>query len=246
MRRALAFAFALVLAASAAPAQSAGLRVRVVDEDSGAPIIRAEVRLESGRAALTDSAGMLYLAGIPAGEWGLKSTRLGYRPQRIRVRVANGRDLEVEVALRPLPVALPTLRARAKRVEARLRTARFYERRRSASGTSWDRGQLDAMGPPGDLRALIPRIPGFSLQQTGGDTSWIILNNRGPGLPQVCPVRVLVDGQPAGSGRLSGLEVAHLAGMEAYAGPATAPADLAVLADGARCGLLAIWTLVGP
>lgn len=249
MRR-LAFVVAcagVCMAAAAAGAQRyrPGIHVRVVDDSTGAPIPRAEVLLDSTVRVTTDSAGYLYLAGLGGGERTLKAARLGYRPQRLIVRVSRAFDLEVEIALRALPHALPELIAVAKRADARLAAVGFYERKLRGGGVSWNWEEIDEVTPGRTVESLLPRVPGFSVLRLGGDTAWVVVSNRGPGVPGACRAAVLVDGQLAGPGRLASLPVDHVVGLEAYAGPASAPAELAVLTNGARCGVVALWTDTG-
>lgn len=248
MRRLLAACAGLALAAAGAEAQRyrPGIRVRVVDDGTGAAIRRAEVLLDSTVRMVTDSAGEVYLAGLGPGERTLKAGRLGYRPQRVVVRVSSSYDLEVEIALPAMPLRLPEMLAVAKRVEARLAAVRFYERQVRGGGVSWDREQIDAVAGGGTLETLLQRMPGFSLRRLDGDTAWVVVSNRGPGVPRACETPVLVDGQVAGSERLRALAVDYLVGLEAYAGPASAPAELAMLSNGARCGVVVLWTDSGP
>lgn len=237
----------LCLAARAgAQGGRATLEVRVLDDSTGAPVPNAEVAVDSLRVLRTDSAGRLRYYGLAPGERSLKVSRLGYRPQRLVVRLAAAREMAVEVALSPAPLLLPEVRFVLKEMEGRLREVRFYERRRRGGGVWWGWREIRSVAPGGDVETLLSRLPGFRVRPGAGDSTWSVVSHRGPGLPDACAARVLLDGQPVDGRRLSGLSAEHLAGVEAYAGPATTPAELAGLAPGARCGVVALWSRNGP
>jgi hypothetical protein len=241
-------ALILLLAAGAAAAQDAGapatLLIRVVDDSTGAPIPRAEVTLGVLPPALTDSAGRLRIPGIDPGGVTLKASRLGYRPQRIDLMLAPGGELDVEIALRAEFLALPRMVVDIKIMDARLRDVRFYERRGGNRVHSWDWHALRETGG-GDAENFLKRIPGFTLRPAGGDTAWVLESHRGPGTAP-CAARVLVDGQLADARRVTTVRLEHVAGIEAYLGPATTPPDIAAMASGAQCGVVVIWTRTGP
>jgi hypothetical protein len=241
--RALLTAFLLACAWPwPAAGQGATLRIRVVNDSTGAPIHRAEVVLDDGSPLITDSVGRVQLTGVDPGERSLKASRLGYRPQRIAVRLAPGAELEVEVALREEWLALPDLVVTVKELDARLRDVHFYERRRSGSGIAWSWRDLRDL--PSDPQGFLTHIPGFTLRPAGGDTLWVLESRRGPGIAP-CPVSVLVDGRAADARQLNSLRLEHIAGIEAYLGPASTPADVAVLTGGSRCGVVVIWLRSG-
>jgi hypothetical protein len=244
--RALLLTACLLLAAPGQLRAQTSLSVLVLDDSTGFPIPRAGITVDSLLVVHTDSAGRMRYYGLPAGERTVKISRLGYRPQRLAVRLAPGGEMALEVALRPEPISLPEVRFILKMMESRLRAVRFYERRRLGGGLAWGWREIQAVAGGGDVETLLSRLPGFRIRRAPGDSAWVVVSQRGPGLPEACTAQVLVDGQPADGHRLSGLEVEHLAGVEAYAGPATTPAELASVARGSRCGVVALWTRVGP
>jgi hypothetical protein len=232
-----------VLLAAPAAGQGAVLRIRVVDDSTGAGIARAEVLLDGHSALLTDSAGRLRLGELPAGESTLKASRLGYRPERIAVRLAPGEQMEVDVALRPQLLALPELVVDVKAMDARLREVRFYERRRQGLGLAWD--WHDLREGAATTREFLDRLPGFSVRPAGTDDGWVLESHRGPGVAP-CTALILVDGQLADPRRLASIQLDQIAAVEAYLGPASTPTEIAVLTSGARCGVVALWIRTGP
>ena len=246
MSRRLAAVLLLVLAARAGAQGGMVLEVRVLDDSTGVPVASAEVAVDALPMLRADSAGRVRYYGLLPGAHSLKVSRLGYRPQRLEVRLLPARGLAVEVALRPAPVLLPEVRFVFKEMESRLREVRFYERRRRGGGVGWGWREIRAVAPGGDVETLLGRLPGFRVRQGAGDSTWTVVSHRGPGLPEACAARVLLDGQPVDGRRLSGLSASHLAGVEAYPGPATTPVELAALAVGARCGVVALWSRSGP
>jgi hypothetical protein len=241
----VALALCLLLVARGAVAQDARatLLVRVLDDSTGAPIARAEVTLGVLPALLTDSTGRLRIPGIDPGGVTLKASRLGYRPQRVDLVLAPGGELDVEVALRAEYLVLPRVVVDVKQLDGRLRDVRFYLRRGGNRTLAWDWRALRETGR--DAEGFLKRIPGFTLRAAGGDTAWVLESHRGPGYAP-CNARVLVDGQMADARRLTTVRMEHVAGIEAYLGPATTPPDIAAMASGAQCGVVVIWTRTGP
>ena len=81
----------------------------VRDGVTGAPLAGVEVSQPAGPTALSGTAGQYSLVDSAAGPLSLNFQRHGYLPLRVEVRVAPGSSLRVDLALDPLPVALPAL-----------------------------------------------------------------------------------------------------------------------------------------
>jgi Carboxypeptidase regulatory-like domain/TonB dependent receptor len=93
-----------------APAESDSVYGAVRDAITGAPV--AGVRVETGAGgptALSTTAGAYSLATVPSGLQSLNFSRDGYDSFQLRVVVPAGSSLHVDVALQPVPVALPQL-----------------------------------------------------------------------------------------------------------------------------------------
>lgn len=110
-------ALALALA-PVAHAQGLAVTGRVLDVGTGEPIAGAIVGLPEHRLrAVTDTAGVFALRGIPAGEQRWTIRALGYAAWDESTEVDDGERLTIR--LMPQPLALEAIRVRADRLERR-------------------------------------------------------------------------------------------------------------------------------
>ena len=89
------------LPGTAAPPLSEG-SVEVVVSAPGGAIVGAEVALDGGAAALTDSDGRLLVEGVPAGEHVVAVWREGYQPADAIVGVVAGETAPLDFSLVPI------------------------------------------------------------------------------------------------------------------------------------------------
>jgi hypothetical protein len=111
-------ALALSLLATAAPADTARGTIRgaVQSEGSGVPLVLAVVEVAAGPDTLmatTDSAGAYVLSRVPAGTRTLRVHQIGHVAMEMQVLVPAGGVVDLDLALRAQPIALPTVTARA-------------------------------------------------------------------------------------------------------------------------------------
>lgn len=113
----IAIAF-LIVPDGSLHAQTTGSIVGVVRDDAGVPLAEASIRLSGFElTAISDSTGRFVIASIPAGERSLRVERIGFRPLDLTgIVVSLGRPTSIEIALEPLPVAVPGVEVEALRV----------------------------------------------------------------------------------------------------------------------------------
>lgn len=106
---ALLFPFTTAGATTAVP--SAPAVIGVVTDSAGEPLASAIVLVaEVARATTTNAEGQFVLRGLPAGEYHLNVTRLGYAPGHAVVRVPEaGPDVRVTIVLHPTPLRLSSV-----------------------------------------------------------------------------------------------------------------------------------------
>ena len=109
----------LMAVPAAVAAQTTGtIRGRVIDQQSRAAIAGADVRVV-GRSARTsaDAEGRFILGGIPAGEFSLEVSALGYQKVTVEgVLVRPGRATEVDVPLAAAALSVEGIVVQAERV----------------------------------------------------------------------------------------------------------------------------------
>jgi hypothetical protein len=144
-------------AVPAAPAAATGatLKGSVRDAATGDPVAGALVTLaDLDRTASTDSAGRYRLPQVPAGPQHLSVRLVGYAPRTLHALVPAGGELEVNVALEPVPFHLPTVEVRPpialRGVEAD--DGAHFPDRSSSMAAAWNHPLLaepDALGALG-------------------------------------------------------------------------------------------------
>ncbi len=210
---------ALVLLAAQRPGVLAG---RVTDALSGAPVVAAVVAVEgAGAETLSGADGSFVIRALAPGRYTVRVRRLGYAPAYVEeVRIANGIDARVEVALAPLPVELtPVLAAGAQAQAARL-----------------------------DHAALVARGATLDEALAGWEGVTVVRRGPGPAAPMVrgshpSEVLVLVDGAPlndpfTGVADLRRLGTRDVAAVSLYPG-----AQGARFGGRALAGVIAVETL---
>jgi len=179
VRIVLLIAGMMMIGASSLLAQFPGeLAGTVTDAATGAPVEAASV--EVGGAALatrTDASGGFRLRGLEPGDYRVTVRRPGYATREAASAVRNGTTTRLDVALRPVPVALQALRVTA---DASL-----------ASGTVMTREQIEASGAR-TAADVVERAGGVVVRGTG-PTGEQTISIRGSSADEVL---VLVDGAP--------------------------------------------------
>jgi hypothetical protein len=110
---------AAVLALALQVPQPAGaVRGQVRSESTGALIPGASVEVLDSwpqRASASDSAGRYHLAAVPAGRRTIRARRVGYAALEMEVVIPPGREVELDIALRMMPIVLAPVRVDALR-----------------------------------------------------------------------------------------------------------------------------------
>jgi hypothetical protein len=112
----LALSLALLTALTVPPAPTGGtVSGHVRSEATGEPLGGAVVELvgvPGARQVIADSTGAYRVDDIPSGRRLLRARHLGYAPLEMEVVVPPGREVQLDVVLRPAPVPLPALKVR--------------------------------------------------------------------------------------------------------------------------------------
>ncbi|HEY3220197.1 MAG TPA: TonB-dependent receptor [Gemmatimonadales bacterium] len=192
----------LVVLAVARPAVAQRLRGRLLDVESGEPLVAGFVTLlaldgTTLVTAVSDREGQ-WLVEMPApGSYYVAAKRMGYRPWVAGpIAVQAGDDLTALYHLQRLPVTLDPLEVTAQATRRFLELSGFYERQRADFGyfiTPEFIEQRQAVR----ITDLISGLPGVSLVPTGtGSVGPLAVQLRGGNLSQqgLCRPRVFVDG----------------------------------------------------
>lgn len=245
---------------------------RVIDRETGAGVEAARVSVgPNGPDAVTDRQGRFVLQAVPSGERAVQIRHVGYGEHETEVEVLEGRTADVTIAVSETPVEMEALEVTVRQRENYLERRGFYERQRWADA----RGGL-YLAPEdlerrqaGRLSHVLGAEQGVKMQQlcTGGTCGTVPYIARVPITFPDDPCRtgavVYVDGvktslwdrctgagqcpvkgyQVRGKG-LDEITMSDVAAVEIYRAASELPVEFG--GSDARCGVIAIWTKMGP
>lgn len=261
MRTTFALLLTLLLFSTDLSAQA--IRGRLVEADTGEPIMLARILLLQGSGQIvdetvTDESGYFSVASEAPGSFFLRAERLGYS-SRLDGVFELGQDgvLTVEFRLERNPVTLDTLDVSVERQDVSLELMGFYERQRIGFGKFLGPEEIERKPAvkTTDLLRMIPRVRikefGFGLppgapggrripQHRSAVTIAGSVSVRG----EACYPVVLIDGiivskeQPADLDSL--ISPSDIRGIEVYRGQAEMPLTLPSAWN--SCGAIVLWT----
>lgn len=241
----------LAVGGSVAGLSGQSIEGRLMDGETGEPIILAPVTLLLGTGEVvdrtfTDEGGFFVLASPDPGSFFLRAERMGFSSRVDGIfELGEGGRLMVEFRLRKAPIALDTLNIAVERRDPKLRLLGFYDRQRAGFGRFIGPEELESRAAvqATDLFRMIPRVR-VNERPFGNSTITIAGSLSARGTP--CYPRVLIDGFVVSRG---GPEAARpdlwvspgeITGIEVYRGSAETPLQFGGGSD--SCGVILIWT----
>jgi len=224
----------------AAQDPTAAVSGRVVDSQSQAPIVGAEVAiLGTNRLASSDSGGRFSHAGLKAGPYVLQIRALGYQARSWVVRVGTGEIVRQDFALTPVAYILPavTREATPGMMASRLRE---FEHRRAAG-----RGVFIAEE---EIRRTEAATLSDLLRTSAGVR--VTCNSAGCAAQMTraanaqCRPDFFVDGLSANFSTNANLPTVGIVAVEVYRSGSEAPVEF--LRADTDCGVIVIWTRSAP
>jgi iron complex outermembrane recepter protein len=162
-RRWAAALAALVLAAAPAAAQQTGqIEGTVVSTPGAEPVPGATVQLAGSRTVVTDAAGRFRFTALPAGDYALTASRVGYANGAARAQVQAGATAAVRISL-----AEQTLRMEEMTVVSATREVRRLAETPATVGVVGS-AELRA-ARPAHPSEVMGQIPGVWVSVTGGE-----------------------------------------------------------------------------
>src|SRR2546426_1702926 len=251
-RYGLASLCVLALATGQLRAQTDTLKGRVIDEQSGTPLVGANIYLEkTSYGVASDSKGAYVIPNVPPGTYSLAVSYVGYEQFRQEVAIRAGETQTVDMRLCPSPVTLNPIVVTAIGTQE--------QRERLGVSVSSITGQRIANAGGHDIISNIAGLaPGINTTETTGDpgsATRIVL--RGPrSLQNENQPLIVVDGVPvfmttqytgASTGGTAAISRAidinpdDIKEMEVYKGPSAA----SLWGSRAANGVIAITTKTG-
>jgi TonB-dependent receptor len=169
----LTFAFQPMYAAG-----SGSIKGRVLDKVTGEPLIGANIIVQNTSLGVaTDIDGSYYLRFIPAGEWTLKVSYLGYKPASFQVTVTEDIVIEKEIRMEP-----QSLMGEEVVVTAQARGQQAAINQQLASNTISNIVAADRIKELPDASAAesIGRLPGISIDRYNGEATSVAIRGLAP------------------------------------------------------------------
>lgn len=227
----------LAVTASSASAQ-ATLRGRVVDSETGLPVVGANVQVRRNAPIQTDSSGVFVAADIPGGDAQVNITMLGFAPGQFKIHISNGGVTEKVFSLDFTGQKLPEVVVQARAQQISTRYADFEARRARGQGAflRWDQLTDERFGSVGDA---LKSIRGVRIQcdQASYECRAVMARSRN------CFPVWIIDGMEAQMFHES-TPIRDVYGIEIYRGPGEIPGEYT--GSNAACGVIVVWTKSRP
>lgn len=220
-------------------AAQATVRGRVVDSETGSPLVGANISLKRGPTLLTtDSSGKFLTKDFPAGDVQVTVQMLGYAGAEFRIRVPDSGEVEKVFSLDFTGQRLPTIAVSARAEQLMGRYADFERRRQRGSGAffRWDELNKEAFGSVGDALRTVRGVRIRCNQQTYECFAFMTRS------PNCQPVWYM-DGMEVRSFH-ENTPIRDVYGIEIYRGPGEIPGEFS--GSNAACGAIVMWTKSRP
>ncbi|MGD9264255.1 MAG: TonB-dependent receptor [Lysobacterales bacterium] len=164
---------------------------RVSDSTSGRSLESADVRIsELGRRVTTDSSGSYRFVSVPAGEYTLNVSYVGYETESVQVSVTDKDAATVDVALASMGTTEEVLVTGFRASQLSSVQDKNASDLIKDSITANDAGKL----PDANAAEALQRVPGVSITIDQGEGRYVTIRGIDPGLNNVT-----IDGQSIGA-----------------------------------------------
>ena len=241
MIKAAAASLAALLFASPLASQAAGTVIGTVSTADGTPVASARIRvLGTALTTVADGRGLFRIADVPAAAHTLDVRMLGYTPLEHAVDVAAGDTFNIRIVLVPIPLEPLDIVERSALTPG---LVGFEERRARGPGFFFDRESILRMQAR-QFTDILRRVPGLQVRPVSGSYGNVSIQTRGSG----CQVLFYMNGTPFPMPPDYPINTyvapEDVVGVEVYSS-SEIPAQFNSSRH-ARCGVIVIWTRVGP
>jgi hypothetical protein len=210
----------------------------------GLPIGGAQLRLRinasNSLTVETDESGTFTLGKVPAGDVWVVARRIGFRPDSVRLSLANEQVLPATLALERIAVELDAVRVIGRR-DLRGHLAGFYRRMNIGNGRFFTADDLDRRNAM-NMTDVFRMVPGIRVE--GRNSFQNVVRMRG----SRCAPLVWLDNQPLSAAEvdLDAFDPRSFDGIEVYSGPASVPVEFqGNMRMSSACGTIILWSKRG-
>lgn len=234
-------AFALIaggFGGSLAPglsAQDGSVRLIVVDDETGDPVVGAVIKIKNRPDATTDESGRVLIDGLPAGRLEVEIRAIGFLSRRDYLGVQGGAVRDQRFGLSFTGDQMPELVVTARREKLMGRYQDFHRRQASGNGVfiSWQEIAERRYSRLGDA---IRNVRGVRVNCRTHDCSITMARSTG------CAAAIWVDGTESPQFGVN-TPIGDVYGIEVYRGSGEMAAEFAGTSG---CGAIVIWTKNRP
>jgi hypothetical protein len=212
-------------------AQRGGVRLLIVDDETGEPIAEAMVKLKGRSPLLTDNRGKISLDSLPRGKHEVEIAAIGYEPRKEPLFIQDEQLPDRRIGLTFTGDKLPELVVEARQEKLYPRYQDFHRRQQTGAGfyITWKEIKSRGYNRLGDV---MRGVRGVQVQCVINDCQYIMSRS------STCKPAIWVDGRP--SDFYGGnLPIGDIYGLEVYRGSSELPAEFVGTGG---CGAVVIWT----
>ena len=216
-------------------AQEGSVRVTVVDDETGDPVVGAVLKIKNRPDATTDETGKAVLAGLPVGRLEVEIRAIGFLSRRDYLGIQAGAQRDQRFGLSFTGEQLPELVVVARREKLSGRYQDFHRRQASGSGEFITWADI-AQRHYTRLGDALRNVRGVRVDCRTHDC--VITMARSTS----CPAAVWVDGTESPQFGPN-TPIGDVYGIEVYRGAGEMPAEFAGTSG---CGAVVVWTKNRP
>jgi TonB-dependent receptor len=154
-----------------------------VQDSAGAVFVSAKIEIQPvGRQTTTDDQGLFRISNLPAGQYTVKASYVGFQPYEVSVSVAAGQTTNVSVKLQvaseadTVMVTAPRLQGDAEAVNVERMSAEIVQVEPAGVITSL---------PNNNIADAVGRLPSVSLERDEGEGKYVQIRGTEPRLSNV-------------------------------------------------------------
>ena len=222
----------------AAGQPTATLKGRIVDDETGQPVLFATIRIAGRAPLMSDSMGRFQLLNLDEGKLDIAIQAIGFLPRSFLVTLVAGQSLDRTFGLSFSGVKLGDLEVKARADRLAPRYSEFERRRGLGMGTyfRWDQIKDRGFHTVGDA---LRTARGVRITCDQARFECYAAMSRTPG----CHPTWWIDGVQVRSFH-ENTPIRDVYGIEIYRGPGEIPADFGGSTGG--CGVIVMWTKSRP
>jgi hypothetical protein len=220
---------------AAQPAQTATLRLKLVDDETGEPVAGVIVRLKGRPDTTTGSGGLMEISGLEPKSWKVELRAIGYDPRFETISLTAGQVLQMRFGLSFNGDQLPEVVVTARRGKISPRYADFHRRMENKLGyyVTWETIKQRGFTSIGET---LRSVRGVYVDCRVTDCNVSMARSKG------CTPAFWIDGIE-GRSFATAVPIRDVYGIEVYRGAGETPGEY-VSTGG--CGVIVIWTKNKP